>query len=512
MYGCHTKTRKPTFLSLTLKDCVVDNMPTIICMRLQSWARIHHKNPLHLFCHPSALVCILFLSILITGCASIPDSKQVLDELNPQTKTIEVVGAKKPLPQQKINKVLKNLSQDESIRASLAEHLHIEQAIAGNSLYADNKVTLLFNGEVTFSSMRSALESAQHHINLEYFTFEDVDLGGVTLKALLLGKLSKGVSVHIIYDAIGSMSTPPELFETLKKAGAKITVFHPVQADTIILINQRDHRKIMVIDGKVAILGGVNLSKTYQSKGSLRFFSKQKLPELNQADWRDTDIMVEGPVVANIQQVFLDHWDATQPLDESSFFPTLSKMGVQFVRVIATPASKRKNTDSPYYLTLIAAIENAESHIILNSAYFVPTEAQEDVLIAAAERGVKISLLVPSLSDSILAINVQRSHYTRLLKHSIEIYEMRDQILHAKMISIDGVWSVIGSSNFDYRSAGINAEIDVVILDNQIAQTLESRFQEDLKSAKKITLQEWQKRSLWQILKQQSSRIFEDIL
>lgn len=491
---------------------LVDNLPTMTCIRLQSRAKNHLKKPLHLFCHQRALLLISLIALWLTGCASIPDSKQVVDELNPHTEAISVVGAKTRLPQGKIKKALKSLSPDERIRTSLAEHLRIEQAIAGNSLYADNKVSLLFNGEVTFNSMRSALDSAQHHINLEYFTFEDVDLGGITLKSLLLDKLSKGIGVHIIYDAIGSTSTPPELFDTLQKAGAKITVFHPLQADTITLINQRDHRKIMVIDGRIAFLGGVNLSKTYQSKGSLRFFNKQKLPELNQASWRDTDIMVEGPVVANIQQVFLEHWDATQPLDDTGFFPALSKQGEQFVRVIATPASKQKNTDSPYYLTLVAAIENSESHIVLNSAYFVPTEAQEDALIDAAERGVSISLLVPSLSDSMLAINVQRSHYTRLLTHGIEIYEMQDQILHAKMISIDGVWSVIGSSNFDYRSAGINAEIDAVILGNQIANALETRFQEDLKNAKKIELQEWQKRSLWQKLKEQSSRIFENIL
>lgn len=487
-------------------------MPTQSYIYPQYGAAIYHKNPIYQFCQQWSLLSIFFITIWLTGCASIPDSKQAIKELNAQAQPIEVVGAKKPLPPGKINKVLKNLSPDERIRASLAEHLRIEQAIAGNSLYADNKVTLLFNGEETFNTMRSTLESAKQHIHLEYFTFEDVDLGGITLKALLLDKLSKGVSVHIIYDAIGSISTPPELFDTLKKAGARITVFHPVEAGTLTQINQRDHRKIMVIDGKRGIVGGVNLSKTYQSNGSMRFFSKRKLPELDQADWRDTDVLIEGPVVANIQQVFLEHWDAEQPLDDSGFFPPLSKQGEQFVRVIATPATKRKNTDSPYYLTLVAAIENAESHIVMNSAYFVPTEAQENALVAAAKRGVKVSLLVPSVSDSKLAVNVQRSHYERLLKHGVDIYEMQEQVLHAKMISVDGVWSVIGSSNFDYRSAGINAEIDVVILDNQTAKALESRFQEDIKSAKKIEFEQWQQRSLWERLKQQSSRLFEDIL
>jgi cardiolipin synthase len=451
-------------------------------------------------------------SLWLSGCATIPDAKQALSEIKTQTQPVTVVTAKQTLPPGKVDQALKKLTSDESIRTSLAEHLRVEQALSGNSLYADNKVTMLFNGELTFSHMRQALEKAQQHIHLEYFTFEDVDLGGITLQALLLEKLAQGVSVHLIYDAIGSADTPPALFDHLKAAGAKITVFHPVQASSLASINQRDHRKIMVVDGKLAIVGGVNLSKTYQSKGSLRFFSKQKLPDLQQANWRDTDIMITGPVVANIQQAFLAHWDAAQPLDTHSFFPTLTKQGGQFVRVITTPASKRKNTDSPYYLALIAAIQNAQHHIILNSAYFVPTSAQEEALVNAADRGVQVSLLVPSFSDSTLSMHVQRSHYSHLLKHGIAIYEMQDQVLHAKMVSIDGVWSVIGSSNFDYRSAGINAEIDVVILGNDTASLLESRFEQDVKNAEKIEWQQWQERPLWQKIKQQSSRMFEGML
>jgi len=467
--------------------------------------------PTH-FCTRLLSACLCMTSLWLSGCATIPDAKQALSEIKTQTQPVTVVTAKQTLPPGKVDQALKKLTSDESIRTSLAEHLRVEQALSGNSLYADNKVTMLFNGELTFSHMRQALEKAQQHIHLEYFTFEDVDLGGITLQALLLEKLAQGVSVHLIYDAIGSADTPPALFDHLKAAGAKITVFHPVQASSLASINQRDHRKIMVVDGKLAIVGGVNLSKTYQSKGSLRFFSKQKLPDLQQANWRDTDIMITGPVVANIQQAFLAHWDAAQPLDTRSFFPTLTKQGGQFVRVITTPASKRKNTDSPYYLALIAAIQNAQHHIILNSAYFVPTSAQEEALVNAADRGVQVSLLVPSFSDSTLSMHVQRSHYSHLLKHGIAIYEMQDQVLHAKMVSIDGVWSVIGSSNFDYRSAGINAEIDVVILGNDTASLLESRFEQDVKNAEKIEWQQWQERPLWQKIKQQSSRMFEGML
>lgn len=462
--------------------------------------------------HRWALILPIFIGLLMQSCAVIPDHQRTLGSINPQAEKLEVVGAKNVLPPAKIAKALKKLSPDEQIRASLENHLKVEQAISDNRLFADNAFTLLFNGESTFSRMKALIRSAEHNINLEYFTFEDVNLGGVTLKALLLEKLALGVKVHIIYDAIGSQQTPEELFETLTNAGAKITVFHPLKGGGLTQLNQRDHRKIMVVDGKIAIVGGVNLSKTYQSKGSFKFLKKDKNPSLADMIWRDTDVMVEGPVVSDIQRAFLEHWDVEQPLDQSHFFPHLSKQGNQFARVIATPAAKRKETDSPYYLALLSAIENAEDRIMLNAAYFVPTDAQLEALVKAAKRGVHVALLLPSFSDSTLSLHVQRSKYDELLENNVEIYEMQGQILHAKAVSIDGVWSVIGSSNFDYRSAGLNAEIDVVILGREVAKSLEDRFKEDIKSAQKIELEAWKNRSLLDKMKQVPASLFEGVL
>lgn len=451
------------------------------------------------------------MSLLLSSCAVIPDHKQTFENIEPQQK-VEVVGAKKELPEAKVSKALQKLSPDETIRASLEAHLKVEQAISDNHLFADNAFTLLFNGQSTFSKMKELLGSAEKNIHLEYFTFEDVDLGGVTLKALLLEKLAKGVEVHVIHDAYGSQQTPPELFESLKNAGAKITVFHPLNEGSLTQRNQRDHRKIMVVDGKVAIIGGVNLSKTYQSKGSFKTYKKETVNPLTDVVWRDTDVMVQGPILSDIQRIFLSNWDEKQPLDESNFFPKLSKQGNQFARVIATPATKQKDTDSPYYLTLLSAIDSAEDRIMINAAYFVPTKAQLQALINAANRGVRVQLLVPSFTDSTLSLLVQRSRYSLLLENQVEIYEMQGQVLHAKTITIDGVWSSIGSSNFDYRSAGINAEVDMVILGKEVAKALEDKFKEDTTSAKKIELEEWKKRGLLERIKQLSARMFEGFL
>lgn len=451
------------------------------------------------------------MTLLLSSCAVIPDHKQTFENIEPQQK-VEMVGAKKELPEAKVSKALQKLSPDESIRASLEAHLKVEQAISDNHLFADNAFTLLFNGQSTFSKMKELLGSAEKNIHLEYFTFEDVNLGGVTLKALLLEKLAQGVEVHVIYDDYGSQQTPPEFFESLKSAGAKITVFHPLNEGSLTQRNQRDHRKIMVVDGKVAIIGGVNLSKTYQSKGSFKTYKKETVNPLTDVVWRDTDVMVQGPILSDIQRIFLSNWDEKQPLDESNFFPKLNKQGNQFARVIATPATKQKDTDSPYYLTLLSAIDSAEDRIMINAAYFVPTKAQLQALINAANRGVRVQLLVPSFTDSTLSLLVQRSRYSLLLENQVEIYEMQGQVLHAKTITIDGVWSSIGSSNFDYRSAGINAEVDMVILGQEVAKALEDRFKEDTASAKKIELEEWKKRGLIEKIKQLSARIFEGFL
>lgn len=460
----------------------------------------------HLVAFITVLICLM-----IQSCAVIPDHERALEKIDPQSEKLEIVGAKDTLPQAKVDKALQKLSPDEEIRVALENHLKIEQSISDSHLFADNAFTPLFNGETTFNKMKELIGRAEKHIHLEYFTFEDVDLGGVTLKALLLEKLAKGVEVHVIYDAYGSQQTPPEFFESLKKAGAKITEFHPLKGASLSQLSQRDHRKILIVDGKVAIIGGVNLSKTYQSKGSFKTYKKET-PNPLDVVWRDMDVMVQGPILSDIQRVFLENWDSAQPLDQTHFFPKLSKQGNQFARVIATPVTKRKDTDSPYYLSVLSAIDNAEDRILINAAYFVPTKGQLQALINAAQRGVQVRILVPSFTDSTLALLVQRSRYSQLLENHIDIYEMQGQVLHAKTISIDGVWSTIGSSNFDYRSAGINAEVDLVILGKEIAKALEGRFKEDMADAKKIELEEWKKRSLLDKLKQQSARMFEGFL
>ncbi|ADI30207.1 phospholipase D-like domain-containing protein [Methylotenera versatilis] len=459
-------------------------------------------------------ICTLIV-FLATGCQSVPESKEVISQASNKVNQLDIKGSNNMLSQKQVDRVIDNLTNTKEEEELLEKQLKIAQGITDQPLIAGNDTEILFDGEQTFKVMKETIESAKNHVNLEYFIFENVDLGNqVTLESLLIKKRADGVDVNIIYDAIGSSSTPSSFFETLNKAGVKLTEFHPIDVENIGNLNHRDHRKILVVDGKVAIIGGINLSQTYQSKQG--FSSSRKNHDVENATdaetskhWRDTDLLIKGPAVAELQKLFLKHWDQSIDINQSGFYPKLETQGKEFVRVIGSSPQDNK----PYfYSTLISAIDNASKKVILNSAYFVPTEDQKESLTDAAKRGIKIDLMLPGLSDSSLSLNVQRSYYEDLLENGVDIFEIESQILHAKTISIDGVWSVVGSSNFDFRSASLNDEVDVIVLGHKTAKQLNEKFRQDEAEAKKIELNVWKKRPLFDKVKQYLSRVFRKLL
>lgn len=460
----------------------------------------------------SVFALIVFLA---TGCQSIPESKETISQASNKVDKLDIQGSHNMLSQKQVDQVIDNLTNTKEEEELLEKQLKVAQGITDQPLIAGNDTQILFDGEQTFKVMKETIESAKNHVNLEYFIFENVDLGNeVTLESLLIKKRAEGVDVNIIYDAVGSSDTPTSFFEKLNKAGVKFTEFHPIDIGNIGNINNRDHRKILVVDGRIAVVGGVNLSQTYQSKQG--FSSSRKNHSVENSNdvetskhWRDTDLLIKGPAVAELQKLFLKHWDQSIEINQSSFYPKLESQGKEFVRVIGSSPQDNK----PYfYNTLIAALDNSSKKIILNSAYFVPTEDQIESLTDAAKRGIKVDLMVPGLSDSSLSLNVQRSYYEDILEDGIDIFEIESQILHAKTISIDGVWSVIGSSNFDFRSASLNDEVDVIVLGHKTAKQLNEKFRQDEDKAKKIELNSWRERPLFDKAKQYLSRIFRKLL
>lgn len=459
------------------------------------------------------LLAIVLLMSGLSGCVTVANAPHIIQRAEAAPEQVEIEGTQRTLSAAASDRAIQKISIDEESEALLQRHLQVEQQVADSPLFAGNNAHLLFDGKATFDAMYDAIDSAKHHINLEYFIFENVQLKGVSLEALLLKKRAEGVAIHIIYDAFGSSGTPVAFFDNLRNAGIKLTEFHPVDIENIGNINYRDHRKILIVDGQLAIIGGINLSETYQSKSKFGKSGARNRAaianDVKSAHWRDTDMQLEGPAVAELQRFFLAHWDIAQPLDQSTFFPPITKKGNELIRVIGSSPID----DLPrYYITLMSAMTSAEKEIALSAAYFVPTKDEKKALVQAAQRGVNVDILVPGISDAKIAILVQQSHYSDLLDAGVRIYESHSEVLHAKTVTIDGVWSVIGSSNFDYRSAALNSEIDLVVLGRQTADELKAKFKEDSAKAKKIDKDAWHRRSVIQKLKELFSRVFEQIL
>jgi cardiolipin synthase len=447
----------------------------------------------------------------IGACASVPDVNDIIDQSSDATTRPQIIGAHGPLTAKQSKALFDRMGADDHNTDALQRHLVIEQAVAESPLVAGNHTHVLRDGVETFRAVFSAIRAAKDHVNLEYFIFEDIESDGQSLGDLLIEKQHDGVAVNIIYDSFGSSSTPSDFFDRLKEAGVTLVQFNPVNplsAGISYSPNDRDHRKILIVDGATAIVGGVNLSAAYQSSA----LGKSSAPEGNfVGKWRDTDLEITGPVVAQLQKIFLDHW-ATQKgpqLRAANFFPAVPAKGTEVVRIIGSTPDKEIPR---YYVTLLSAIRNAEKSIWLIAAYFVPTEQEEEDLKDAARRGIDVRILVPDQSDSESSIAVQHSHYAGLLKAGVKVYESHNEVLHSKTVVIDGVWSVIGSSNFDHRSVIFNDEVDAVVLGADTARELGSMFENDLEKATQLDLATWDKRPLSQKLNEMLSRIWQSML
>ena len=453
-----------------------------------------------------ALLAIFVLSA--GGCSTVPDvDEEIAQATSTSSSRPLILGADGTLNVAQANRTLGNLASDAATDALLERHLTVEQAVAGTPLTSGNATKLLRDGDGTFDAVFKAIAEARNHINLEYYTLEDVEFSGHKLSELLLEKRRAGVAVNIIYDSYGSSNTPGDFFKELESAGVNLLAFHPVNPLEAVAEgyspNDRNHRKIMIVDGRVAIVGGVNLASYYQSKTpgdgsgpSGDAAEAEQAPQKGEPeDWRDMSIRIEGPAVAQLQGLFLGHWQSEggPPLDQTGFYPKPRTAGDQIIRIIG---SSPQQDFSRYYVTLISAIRSAEQRIWLTTAYFVPTFEEKHALIAAAERGVDVRLMLPAVSDASQAVAVAHSHYGDLLEAGVKIFEIEHVILHSKTVTIDGVWSAVGSSNFDHRSVLFNDEVEAIVLGRKTAHELEAVFEEDRAGAKEIKLEEWRKRPI----------------
>jgi cardiolipin synthase A/B len=450
-------------------------------------------------------ILFLWLGGALAGCA-VPSVDGALDHPPPGQQT--VIGTRGPLSPAQSRAVIEKLGAQSDL---LQRHLAIEQEVAGAPLAVGNRTQMLHDGPETFRAMFAAMKSAKRNIYLEYYIFENVESDGIRLVDLLAQKARAGVSVAVIYDSYGSVDTPQAVFDALHAAGVTVLEFHPLnplKAQNGYSINDRDHRKILAVDGHTAIVGGVNLYTAYQAHPHSRLVaSAGDSPDT----WHDTDLEIDGPAAAELQQVFIAHWQAElgPPLPPVAN-PPPPAAGNEAVRIIA---SDHNDTIPRYYATILSAIQNAEKNIWITSAYFVPTDDEMEDLIAAARRGVDVRLMLPGKSDSDLALAVGHAAYGDLLEAGVKIYELQDGMLHSKSATIDGVWSVVGSSNFDHRSILFNDEVDAVVLGRDTAQQLEALFQrEEATNARPVTLQDWDDRPMSERVREFYSRAVAALL
>jgi len=454
----------------------------------------------------------LFTGTLISisaVCSALPDTEQEMAV--PHSQQVEFEGAHGPVTAEKSDAILGTLEGNELDSNILQKHLAYEQAVnAGSPLVLGNKLVLLQNGPATYQAMFAAIRTARDHINMETYIFNDDEIGK-QFSDLLLERQASGVQINVIHDSFGAIMTPTAFFDRLREGGIHVLEFNPMNPmsgnKSSWSPNNRDHRRQLIIDGRVAFTGGINISDTYSSTplGMRVGKKREKVPGLA-AGWRDTHIQIEGPVVAEFQRLFMDTWarQKGEPLAVKNYFPELEARGDEIVRAIG---STPDDPQSLIYLTLISAITHAERKVHLTIAYFAPDPQLLKALTDAAQRGVEVILILPSYSDSWPIFHLGRSYYTKLLRGGVNIHERNGALMHAKTMSIDDVWSTIGSTNLDWRSFLHNDEINAVILGREFAQQMNKMFTGDLAESQEILITNWRKRSWMNRLKERVARL-----
>ena len=361
------------------------------------------------------------------------------------------------------------------------------------------RTQLLWKGKESFDSIFDAVRAAERSICLQFYIYRN-DETGIGLSELLRQKSREGVKVYLLYDHFGSFGTPRSFWKEMRQAGVHIRASHPFKWTAPFHYVHRDHRKLIVIDSKKAFTGGLNIANEY-SGFHLRRRSR---------GWRDTGIMVEGPVVKELLDTFKRSWTTWGGkrifLKETGEERTVKEphADIPALPIFVYSRKGRKRMRS----LLRYSVENAKKEILLTTAYFTPSRRMIAVLERAVKRGVKVSLLVPGKSDIPAASYAGRAFFTRLLKSGVDIYTYRGEMLHAKTYLFDQRWSVVGSTNLDYQSLMYNDEGNIGILDSPFAASLRNIFQEDLKNSTHISLVSWSRRPFLDKIKEHFFALF----
>ncbi len=375
------------------------------------------------------------------------------------------------------------------------------EGVTGMPFVPGNHVTIYNNGDEFYPAMLDAIESAQRSITMEQYIYWDGEVGRRFAEAFA-EKARQGVQVKLLLDAIGSATLGGEIFGILAAGGCQLAWFRPIHWYTLHRANRRDHRKSLIVDGRIAFTGGAGLADHWLGSAA------------DQHEWRDIQVALTGPAALAQQSGFALNWLETtgEILSGERFFPeprseTGEDGGVKVQTILSSPALGAGTVGTMY----LAAVQCAKRELLIANPYFIPDPRVIDMLAAARRRGVAVKLMLAGEHiDAWWARHSGVRLYGRLLEAGVEIYEFRPTMLHQKTMLVDGVWATIGTANFDNRSFAMNEETNLCFHDRSIAEELRAIFTADLKRCDRIDFAVWRRRGLWQQIQEQCASLLED--
>jgi len=354
------------------------------------------------------------------------------------------------------------------------------EAITDAKLNHCNRIEVFTNGDQFYDAELQAVRAAKKNINLEAYIFQRGEIAQRYADALA-DRARAGVKVNVLLDAVGSGGTTDAYFAEMTKAGGKIAWYHPLRWYTIPNYNNRTHRELMVIDGVVGFVGGAGIADHWY---------KDKSPKNSR--WRDTVVRVEGDVVSNLQATFAENWleACGELIAGPDYFPIITREEAQTAMVVNSAPSAGGSTRAR--ILMQSLIAGAHKSILITTPYFLPDTSMQEEIIHARRRGVEVTIVTPGRhSDHALTRSSSQRAYGKLLEAGAQIFEYQPAMIHAKILIIDGVWSVVGSTNFDNRSFGLNDEVNLAVFDESFAVRLAEDFARDIANSREITYQQW---------------------
>ena len=357
------------------------------------------------------------------------------------------------------------------------------EAYAGSPIVGGNTVEILLNGEQIFPAVLASIRSAQRTITYAQYYYEEGPVARDIAEALA-ERCRAGVGVNVLLDAFGSLNIPGEYLELMRASGCHVVWFRPLSQYVFRRYHKRNHRRILVVDGRVGFTGGAGVSRKWMGNGR------------TEGHWRDTDVRVEGPVAEYLQAAFAENWlEATgMVLGGEAYFPSpIASRGQVHAQVArSSPAGG----SAAMYTTLLLALSAARTSVLVTNPYFVLDDRMQDAVLRTVQRGVRVAVLVPAVIDHVIVRQASRAQFGSLLKAGMEIYEYTPALLHAKTMVIDGVWATIGSTNLDNLSFAVNDELNLFFYDRGVAEQLEQIFADDVRVSRRVTYEAWKRRGL----------------